>query len=443
MGAVGGLPEIAGNSTRNEDRIEMAKIIELDNKLQLIVHGRKSGASASIAVWVGYGSRYESAATNGAAHFMEHFLFQGSRKRPSSKAISEAIEGIGGILEAYTGQEATCYFTKVPAYRREEALDVLADMILYPLFREQDLEKERRVIIEEIRMHRDQPSDLGETLLFQLLFPDHPLGQDIAGNEASLTDFTIPLLSDCWQRMYCGSNIILSVCGKIDLTKVERLCQAGFGRLVPGERPSFPPAGQWRQNRFQVEKKDTAEAHLCLGGVTLSRHHPDRFALGILNAVLGVGASSRLFNEVRDRYGLAYYVHSSLEYFQDAGCQVVEAGCAPQNVPQVLDLIWGEMEKLSREGLPRAELNRVVEYIKGGFLLRLEDTLSQALWLGEHLLLDGTLPSAREKIRHYERVTAEDVQRVAQQFFRLGNFSGVAVGPLEDETCWQNYRTSS
>ncbi|MEI6309276.1 MAG: pitrilysin family protein [bacterium] len=421
----------------------MAKIIELDNKLQLIVNGRKTGASASIAAWVGYGSRYEDAPTSGAAHFLEHFLFQGSRKRPSSRAISEAIEGIGGILEAYTGQEATCYFTKVPAYRLEEAFDVLADMVLYPLFREEDLEKERRVIIEEIRMHRDQPSDLGETLLFQLLFPDHPLGQDIAGSEASLADFTIPLLSDCWRRTYCGSNIVLAVCGHLDPHKVEELCLAGFGRLARGQQPSFPPAGQRCQNRFQVETKDTAEAHLCLGRITISRHHPDHFVLSILNAVLGVGASSRLFNEVRDRYGLAYYIHSSLEYFQDAGCQVVEAGCAPQNVPQVLDLIWGQMEKLSREGIPQAELSRVVEYIKGGFLLRLEDTLSQTLWLGEHLLLDGVLPSAREKIRHYERVTPEDVQRVAQQFFRLGNLSGVVVGPLEDETCWQNYRSSS
>ncbi|MCX5976306.1 MAG: pitrilysin family protein [Coprothermobacterota bacterium] len=421
----------------------MAKIIELDNKLKLIVHGRKTGASVSIAAWVGYGSRYEDAPTSGAAHFLEHFLFQGSQKRPSSRAISEAIEGIGGILEAYTGQEATCYFTKVPAYRLEEAFDVLADMVLNPLFREEDLEKERRVIIEEIRMHRDQPSDLGETLLFKLLFPDHPLGQDIAGSEASLADFTSPLLSDCWRRTYCGSNIVLAVCGHIDSLKVEELCQAGFGRLDRGRQPSFPPAGQQCRNRFQVETKDTAEAHLCLGSITISRHHPDHFALGILNAVLGVGASSRLFNEVRDRYGLAYYVHSSLEFFQDAGCQVVEAGCAPQNVPQVLDLIWCQMEKLSREGLPQAELNRVVEYIKGGFLLRLEDTLSQTLWLGEHLLLDGVLPSAREKIRHYERVTPEDVQRVAQQFFRLGNLSGVVVGPLEDETCWQNYRSSS
>jgi len=421
----------------------MARIIELDNKLKLIVHGKKSGASASIAVLVGYGSRYEDTSTNGAAHFLEHFLFQGSQKRPSSRAISEAIEGIGGVLEAYTGQEATCYFSKVPAYRLEEALDVLADMILSPLFREEDLEKERRVIIEEIRMHRDQPSDLGETLLFQLLFPDHPLGKDIAGSEASLTDFTIPLLADCWRRMYCGSNIVLSVCGHIDPLKVEALCQAGFSRLAAGQQPSFSPTGQQCQNRFRVETKDTAEAHLCLGGMTLSRNHPDHFALSILNAVLGVGASSRLFNEVRDRYGLAYYVHSGLEYFQDAGCQVVEAGCAPQNVPQVLDLIWEQMEKLSREGLQRSELNRVIEYIKGGFLLRLEDTLSQALWLGEHLLLDGVLPSAREKMRHYERVTPDDVQRVAQQFFRLGNLSGVVVGPLEDETCWQNYRTSS
>jgi predicted Zn-dependent peptidase len=435
--------ETGSSETRKKPVKQMAKIVQFDNGMRLVLMRRRSVASASLAIWVGIGSRCEPLTLSGGAHFLEHLLFQGSSKWPSSRQISEAIEGIGGVLEAYTGYESTCFFSKVPSYRLKQAFDVLTDMVLHPLLREEDLEKERRVVIEEIRMHHDQPGDLGEILLFQLLYPDHPLGRDIAGSEESLANFTLPLLRSFWQESYCGHNLIVVITGDIDPGVVTSWVEEAFSELPPGHRVTFEPASKGGSDHFRVESKETAEAHLCLGGITLSRQDPDRYALGVMNTALGVGGSSRLYNEVRDRYGLAYYVHSSLEFFQDSGCQIVEAGCVPEKVPQVLELIRAEMSKLAQRGLDGPELARVVEYIKGGFLLRLEDSLAQALWLGEHLLLENKLPTVKEKIRCYEQVTVDDVQRVAQRVFRDSNYCGVVIGPMEDEKCWDGFRASS
>ncbi len=421
----------------------MANLVYLDNGMRMIVQNRKESASASMAIWIGLGSRLEELEKSGSSHLLEHLLFQGTEKRPSAKAVSESIEGIGGVINAFTGHESTCFICKVPAYRLEQAFDVLVDIILHPLFREEDVMKEKRVIIEEIKLHRDQPQDRAEMDLFELLFPNHPLGTDIAGSEESLRKLELASVRGLWSSSYCAQNMVIALCGNIDEERVEELTRKYFAPLAPGKRPLAKPVSDLKQNRFRVEKKDTAEAHLCLGGIAYDRFSRKKHSLDLLNAILGVGASSRLYQEIRDKRGLAYYVHSSLDYFQDTGCQVIEASCDPSNVPQVLELIWTELEKIKEEGVPPDELERVKEFLKGGFVLRLEDTLAHALWLGEKVLHENRIPSIKQEVKKYEIVSVEEVQRVAKEIFRCENYSGVVVGPLEDDRCFQGLRLSN
>jgi predicted Zn-dependent peptidase len=418
----------------------MAKVSTLPNGLRLITRHKKEAASASLVIWVGTGSRYETRSQNGIYHLVEHLLFQGTNKRQSAKEISEAIEGIGGLLNAFTGQECTCYLIKVPAYRLDQAFEVLSDLVLNPLFRPSDFEKERRVVIEEIKMHQDQPGDRAEMALFELLFPRHPLGADIAGNSTSLQKMDLERVQKAWQAKYVANNMVVSITGAIDCSEVEQKTEQYFNRLEVGRRPRYRVFKDQGQNRFRVERKDTAETHICLGGITFGRYQEERYALDILNAAIGVGASSRLYQEIRDKRGLAYFVHSSLDFFQDTGCQLIESSCDPANVRQVLDLIWQELDSIRREGITLQEMQRVKEYIRGGFLLRLEDTLSEALWLGERLLLENSVPSMLEEVKKYDQVCQADVQAIADRLFRLENFSGVVVGPLEDEKCWESFR---
>ncbi|MCR4429099.1 MAG: insulinase family protein [Caldiserica bacterium] len=410
----------------------MENLKELQNGIRVITKAKRSSASASIALWVGVGSRHEEKEINGISHLIEHLVFQGTKKRPSAKEISEAIEGIGGVLNAFTGHESTCFITKVPYYRLDKAMDVLADLILAPLFREEDFIKEKRVIIEEIKLHNDQPQDKAEMSLFQLLFKDHPLGADIAGTEESVNNISLHTLREHFLRTYCGKNMVVAICGNIDQDEASNLASEYFSSISPGESSQFLPFNNLKQGRFKIEERDTQEAHLCLGGLTISRFHPQKQAMDLLNIALGVGGSSRLYQEIRDRRGLAYYVHSSTEYFRETGCQVIEASCAPEKVNLVLELVWEELEKIKKEGLKKGELERVREYLKGSYVLRLEDTLSQALWLGERVLLEGKLPSAKKELKKYDMVKGEDIQELAQRIFHPGNYSGVIVGPLKE-----------
>jgi predicted Zn-dependent peptidase len=410
----------------------MEKLQELPNGIRIITKVNRFSASASVAIWVGVGSRHEIREINGIYHLIEHLVFQGTRKRPSAKEISEAIEGIGGVLNAFTGHESTCYITKVPSYRLEKAIDVLADLVLAPLFREEDFSKEKRVIIEEIKLHNDQPQDRAEMSLFQLLFKDHPLGADIAGTEESVKNISLEILKEHFFKSYCGKNVVISVCGNIKPEEVSQLVSEYFLPLNSGSSSVFQPYNHSKQGRFKVEERDTQEAHLCLGGLTLSRFDPKRQAMDLLNIALGVGGSSRLYQEIRDQRGLAYYVHSTVEYFKETGCQVIEASCAPDKVNLVLEIIWNELDKIRKEGLKKEELERVKEYIKGSYVLRLEDTLSQALWLGERVLLEGKLPSIKKELEKYDMVKGEEIQDLARIIYQPENYSGVIVGPLKE-----------
>jgi len=422
----------------------MVNLVELANGLRVITKENKNSQSASVAIWVGVGSRHESGEVNGLFHLIEHLVFQGSKKRPSAKEISEAIEGIGGVLNAFTGHETTCYISKVPAYHLKKALDVLADLILFPLFRPEDFLKEKRVIAEEIKLHNDQPQDKAEMALFQLLFPGHPLGADITGTEETIKNMSLETVKEKFSLSYCARNIVISICGNIKSQETLELVSNYFTTLGEGAPSACQLFDLKKQGRFKVEERETQEAHLCLGGLTLSWSDPKRQSMDILNAALGAGGSSRLYQEIRDKRGLAYYVHSSLEYFKETGCQVIEASCAPEKVDLVAELIWKELEKIQNQGLSSTEIERVKEHLKGNFVLRLEDTLSQALWLGERVLFEGKLPVLEEEIKKYDEVKAEDIQELAKEIFRPENYSGVIVGPLkEGEIRWAGWSTSS
>jgi predicted Zn-dependent peptidase len=311
--------------------------------------------SVSICIFLSVGSRYETKAEAGISHFIEHILFKGTEKRPTSREISEAIEGMGGILNGGTDKEITLYWCKVAQPHFLTALNVLADMLLHSRFNPEEIEKERQVIIEEINMSRDYPAQQAEMLIDELLWPDHPLGRDIAGSKESVTAITGNKMLDYLNNQYLPSKTVISVAGNIQhqdmVTAVSQVMgdwtgnQQSTAYSAYEERPSPP---------VRVETRDTEQAHLCLALPGLSLFHPGRFTLDLLNVILGEGASSRLFIELRDKQGLTYNIHSHLEHFLDSGSFTVYAGVEPKKLTTAVKSILEQLARL-KEPVPESE----------------------------------------------------------------------------------------
>ncbi|MFQ5614314.1 MAG: M16 family metallopeptidase, partial [Anaerolineae bacterium] len=311
--------------------------ITIDNGLRLVLVPIPTVHSVSVGVFVGIGSRYEHRAEAGATHFIEHMLFKGTAHRPSAQLIAEAIEGIGGISNAFTGNETTTYWAKVAASHAETAVDVLLDILRNSLFQPEEIEKERRVISEEISMYYDMPDEWALVLLNQTMWPDHPLGQDIIGTQESVKRMTRRALLDYFERGYHPANVVVAIAGNIDPAAMEGAVRA---RLADWEQQPLPTCAAAPQEtplqRWQVENRSVEQGHLCLGVPALDHLHPDRFALSILNTILGDGMSSRLFLEIREKRGLAYTVSSSLGLLRDTGSWLVYAGVEPLRAREAL-----------------------------------------------------------------------------------------------------------
>jgi len=276
--------------------------------------------SVSVCIFIGVGSRYETEAEAGVSHFIEHLLFKGTLKRTTARAISEAIEGVGGILNGGTNKELTLYWCKVAQPHFELALDVLADMLLYSKFDPQDIEKERRVIIEEINMSKDSPAQRVDMLIDGLLWPKHPLGRDIAGSKESVAAITRDTMLDYRQGQYLSNNTVVTIAGNIQHQQMVTAVSQALGNWTnQRERSGYSAYKEQPAQRLHVETKDTEQAHLCLALPGLSLFHPKRFTLDLLNVILGGGMGSRLFTEIRDKLGLAYSIHSYVEHFLDSG----------------------------------------------------------------------------------------------------------------------------
>ncbi|MBL7166448.1 MAG: insulinase family protein [Dehalococcoidales bacterium] len=401
----------------------------LENGLRIITSPMPHTRSVSVCIYIGVGSRYEADATAGVSHFIEHLCFKGTPKRAQARDIATAIEGVGGILNGGTDKELTIYWSKVAAPHFPLALDVLGDMLLNSKFDPEEIERERQVIIDEIHMIKDSPSQRVGMLIDELLWPNHPLGRDIAGNTDSVAAISRDVMLDFLARRYHPGNTVVAVAGDIRHEDVVQQIGETLGQWNGREPQTGYLAYQGEENpRLRLEKRDTEQTHLCLALPGLPLLHPRRYTLGLLNVILGEGMSSRLFTEIRDNLGLAYSVHSYVEHFHDSGALTVYAGVAHKNLVVAIRAILEQLAKL-KDPVSEPELTKARELAKGRLLMRMEDSRSVAGWTGGQEVLNGRILSVDQVISILDAVTAEEISQLAQELLVGNRLRLAVVGP--------------
>src|SRR4051794_4841136 len=408
----------------------------LSSGLRILTEQLPGVRSAAIGIWAGVGSRDEALPEAGASHYLEHLLFKGTRRR-SALEISATLEAVGGDLNAFTGHEYTCYYARVLDADLPLAVDVLADMVLDSQNRAEDVDAERGVVLEEIAMHEDDPGDAVHDVFARALLGNSPLGRPILGTVASIEEMPRDRIDDYYRARYRPESLVVAVSGALDHHEVVRAVTEAFERPariagtvdaepLPARRGSRKP---FPGGRTLLVSRSTEQAHLVLGTAGLPRTDPRRHALALLSTALGEGMSSRLFQEIREKRGLAYSVYSFTSSFADAGMFGVYAGCTPQRAPEVLGLCRAELASVAERGLTEEELRRAKGQCRGSLVLGLEDPLSRMSRLAKAELVYGELPSVDELLARFDRVTADDVAAVAGELLG-GALSVGAVGPL-------------
>ncbi|MEV6346068.1 pitrilysin family protein [Actinoplanes sp. NPDC051851] len=405
--------------------------------LRIITEAIPTTRSAALGIWVGIGSRDESPSLHGASHFLEHLLFKGTHKRTALQ-ISAEIEAVGGETNAFTTKEYTCYYARVLDADLPLAVDVLVDAVADSLLEPADVETERGVILEEIAMHEDEPGDEVHDVFTEAVFGDHPLGRLISGTPESITPMTRDQIDRFYRKHYTAPEVLIAAAGNLDHDTVVALVQqalAGTALDSVAAAPAAPRPASFpipvRDPRTVVVNRDTEQAHMVLGGPGLGRFDERRFAMGVLNNVLGGGMSSRLFQEIREKRGLAYSVYSYAGQYADAGLVGVYAGCAPGKAPEVLDLIRAELARVAASGITEEELSRGKGMVKGSYVLGLEDTGSRMSRLAKSELLHGHLMSVDDLLGRVDAVTVAEVGAIAADLFSV-DLSLAVVGPFDE-----------
>lgn len=405
----------------------------LDNGLRVITAAMPYTRSVCITIFVGVGSRYEAELQAGISHFIEHLCFRGTSKRATAKEISETIEGVGGILNAATDKEVTVYWCKVAKPHFLLAVEVMADILLHSRFDPQDIEKERQIIFEEIGLCRDSPLQRVGMLIDELLWPNHPLGRDIAGSKESVAGITKDVMLDYLQAQYIPDNMVIAVAGDIQHQDVITAVSQLLGnRANQQQRSEYLAYKEQATSQLCIETRDTEQAHLCLALHGLSLLHPKRFILDLLNVILGEGMSSRLFIEIRDRLGLAYSIGSYVEHFLDTGSVAVAASVEPKMLPVAIKAILEQLTLL-KETIPESELSKAKEMSKGRLLLRMEDSRTVAGWMGGQEILTGRILSLDEVVSIIDAITVEDLQQLARELLIGSQLRLAVVGPVSTE----------
>lgn len=390
--------------------------------------------SASVGIWVGVGSRDETRPQAGAAHYLEHLLFKGTARR-TAVDIAQEIDAVGGELNAFTSKEHTCYYAHVLDEDLPLAVDMLCDVVFDAVNAAADVDVERSVVLEEIAMRDDDPEDLLHELFSAAVLGDHPLGRSVLGTEESITEMSRSRVHGFYRRSYAPPKMVIAVAGNVEHTKVLRLLRKAIGDRLGGEDAPAPPrTGRTRlpqQRALVLEHDDTEQAHLLLGCRALHRHDDRRFVLGVLNAALGGGMSSRLFQEIREQRGLAYSVYSAATAYADAGTFSVYAGCQPDRLGEVATVIRDVLESVAADGLSEDEVARGRGQLRGGLVLGLEDTASRMSRIGKSELNYGRHLSVEDTLARIEEVTADDVAELARDLLRRP-LTTVVVGPYEN-----------
>jgi predicted Zn-dependent peptidase len=407
--------------------------VTLDNGLRLATAFMPHTRSVAISFFIGAGSRYEDDRHAGISHFIEHMLFKGTKKRPTSAEVCTVIEGVGGIINAGTDKELTIFWCKIAQTHFHEALDVLVDILLNPLFDLAEIEKERQVIIEEIKMSLDSPAQRVSMLIDELLWPGHALGRDVAGTKESVAAISREMMLDYLSRRYRPGNAVLAVAGDINHKEVV----AAVNKAVAGWRQGRAPAAYLpfrgkMGRRVLIEKRPTEQTQLCLSLPGLSIIHPERFKLDLLNVILGEGMSSRLFTQIRDKLGLVYSIQSYAEHFLDTGAFTIAAGVDDKNLRVAIKAVLEELARL-KETITEAELTKAKELFKGRILLRMEDSRSVAGWMGGQEILTGGILTVDEVIAIVEAMTPEELQKLAGELLVGEKLRLAVVGPVSPD----------
>jgi predicted Zn-dependent peptidase len=413
----------------------------LANGVRVITEPMPHVRSVSVGVWIASGSRREIGERNGISHFIEHMLFKGTSSR-SAEDIARSVDSIGGNLDAFTAKELVCFNTKVLDQHLSQAFDVLADLVLNPSFREEDIEKEKGVILEEIKMEADSPDYLVHEIFSSNFWKDHPLGKPILGTRETVKRFDRDAVLEYYAAVYVPSNLIVTAAGNLTHERLVGLVREHFEN-APAGAPLGPDSPPNTHARIALRNKKALEqVHLCLGVPSYPLPHAERFPCYVLNTLLGGGMSSRLFQNIRERQGLAYAVFSELSPYRDTGCLSIYAGTSIESAPRVVESILREFRELKQEQVSVEELRRAKDHLKGSLMLSLESTSSRMSNLARQEMYFGKFFTLDELVESIESVTAGDVQRIAQKFFDprqiavtvLGNLNGFRLG-REDLAC--------
>ena len=409
----------------------------LDNQLRVLTSTMPHTRSVSIVICVGAGSRYEPADKAGLSHFLEHLPFKGSKDWPTAQAVSEAIEGVGGLMNASTDREMTAFWCKVAQPHFKTAFSVLLDMLINPLLDPEELEKEREVIQEELRMTNDHPTYKVDLLIDEALWPDQAMGRDVGGTEDSVEAITKEEIQEYMRRQYNPANTVVAVAGNITHQEVVRMLEEATAKWEPVESLEWEPVNYDNQSPIvMMDQRRTDQSHLCLALPGVALDDPDRFNLALLNVMLGDGMSSRLFQNLRERQSLTYDVSSSINHFRDCGSVVIYCGVEPKKSRPAIKAVVEELKGMHRE-VPEEELHKAKEYTKGRLLLRLEDSRSVATWLATQELLQDHVATPEQAVERIDAVTVADVARVAQKLFCPEHFRLAVVGPHRGDKQFQ------
>ncbi|MCM8797674.1 MAG: insulinase family protein [Candidatus Omnitrophica bacterium] len=408
----------------------MYKKETMANGLRIVSHQMPSRQSLALGIWIAVGGRYETAANKGISHFLEHMLFKGTA-RYSCRKIKESIEGIGGSINGFTSEEATCFLVKIPAGYLKVALEILSDMVLEPALKQADIDKERTVILEEIKMYRDLPQSYVYELLDRLLWPNHPLGMPVIGTVESVGKIDRDSLSIFRRNYYTPSNIVISLAGAFDYQKFRNYVARIFGKENAKEKSTFQNVVQNQEGPgLDILPKDTEQTHLALGFHSLPREHPLKYALSMLHIILGANMSSRLFHELRENHGLAYEIGSALKRYQETGAFLVHAGIDNHKVIPAIKLILKELKKTTEKLVSYDEFKRAKDFYAGQLMLTLEDTLEHMLWIGESTTTLNKTYSLHDVIAQINKVDKEQIRNTARMIFREDKLNVALIGPL-------------
>lgn len=402
---------------------------ELANGVKLVSEHMDRTRSVSVGIWISRGSRHELDHEAGVSHFVEHMVFKGTPSR-SAFDIARVVDSFGGHIDAFTTKETVCFNMKVLDDSLEEAFDILADLVLDPAFRPEDIEREKRVVLEEIKMESDSPEHQLFNLFARRFWANHPLGRSILGSEPMVRSYDQDLLRRFYGRIYQPTNLVVAAAGNVSHQRFEDLVARRFSAMRNTPTAASDPEPVTHSLREVVHRESLEQVHLCIGFPSLPFAHEDRYVSYVLNAILGGGLSSRLFQHVRERHGLAYNVFSELSPYRDSGCLSIYAATSADALNPLIEAILRELRMLKTEEIASHELDRAKRYLKGSLVLGLESTASRMSHLARQELFLGQIVDLEEMLARVDRVSAADVQRISQRIFRQEAMGFAAVGKV-------------